>query len=451
MKTRRDFLKLAGLGAAGAVLFPRLEKATEGYPPSVTKNAPTDPPNILYMMSDQQRPDALGLGTNSVRTPALDHLAGEGVRFDHMYVAQAVCTPSRASIFSGLYPHTRKLQRNVYGIDNILADPHYKLGGVWPSLLRAAGYYTAYIGKWHLGEKSPPCFDEWHGYNSTLSHWVGKPQKSQYRSDLETDQAIEFLERNQTKRFALCVSYYPPHTPYDPPQKYTDLYAKGPLDPAAYWGAVTAIDNCVGRLMEKLEALGLRERTLVIYTSDHGDHFGKRAGGSDHKEVPYEECARVPMILRLPGMFAGGKVREELVANVDIMPTILEVASVAIPRNLQGVSLVPLGRGAVKNWRTLVCTENCGGALANPGAHSRGIRTDHHKLILRQHLSKGVPGLYELYDLEQDPQEKTNLFGKDQTEAIGKILVQFEIWAQETDDTVGLELAGKCRQILAGY
>jgi len=447
MKTRRDFLKLAGLGATSATLFPRLGKAAEGSVPSGDMSASREPPNILYVMSDQQRFDALGLVTTSVRTPALDRLAGEGVRFDQMYVAQAVCTPSRASIFTGLYPHTHKLQRNVYGIDNILADPHYKLGVVWPSLLRAAGYYTAYIGKWHLGEKSPPCFDEWYGYNSTLSHWLGKPQKSQYRSDLETDQAIEFLERNKAKRFALCVSYYPPHTPYDPPQKYTDMYK---LDPAAYWGAVTAIDACVGRIIEKLDALGLRERTLVIFTSDHGDHFGKRAGGSDHKEVPYEETARVPMIVRLPGMFEGGKVREELVANVDIMPTILEAARVASPRDLQGVSLVPLGRGEeVKGWRTLVCTENCGGALAKPGAHSRGIRTDHHKLILRQRLAKGVPGLYELYDLEKDPLEKTNLFGKDQAEVIRGILDQFAVWAKETDDSTGHELTTKCRQRLA--
>jgi arylsulfatase A-like enzyme len=308
-------------------------------------------PNILYIMTDQQRFDALGCINPRVRTPALDGLAKAGVRFAQHYVAEALCSPSRASIFSGLYPHTHKLPGNVYGSDDAPSDPRYNLGVNWPALLQKSGYHTAYIGKWHLGEKVPQCFDEYHGYNSLLPHWLGERQKSQYRSDFETDQAIEFLEHNKDKPFALCVSYYPPHTAYDPPRNFENEARKAGLEPAGYWGAVTAVDACVGRLLEKLDVLGLRERTLVIFTSDHGDHFGKRAGGTDHKETPYEESAHVPLILRLPGMFDGGKVREELVANVDIMPTILEAAQVSMPRSLQGVSLVPLGHGSVPSWR----------------------------------------------------------------------------------------------------
>ena len=123
------------------------------------------------------------------RRRLLDQLSREGVRFDRTYVAQALCTPSRASIFSGLYPHAHKLQENVYGIDNVLVDPKYNLSVVWPGLLQAAGYHTSYIGKWHLGEKGPTCFDEWHGFNSTLSHWLGKPQQSKYRPDRDADDA----------------------------------------------------------------------------------------------------------------------------------------------------------------------------------------------------------------------------------------------------------------------
>jgi len=247
-----------------------------------------------------------------------------------------------------------------------------------------------------------------------------------------------------------CHSYFNAyaHTPYDPPQEYAALYEETDLKPPEYWGAVTAIDACVGRLMEKLDALGLRDHTLVIFTSDHGDHFGLRPGGSAHKEVPYDDAARVPLILRLPGMFEGGKVRSELASNVDLMPTILDVAGVAAPPGLQGASLVPLSRGEAKGWRTLVCTENGKGATAQTGADSRGIRTDRYKLILRQKVGKGVPGLYELYDLETDPLEKTNLFSQGQADIIRGILDPFEAWAKSTGDALGLEMAAKCRKSL---
>jgi len=399
------------------------------------------PYNILYIMSDQQRFDALGVVDSRVQTPSLDRLSKEGVRFDRAYVAQSLCTPSRASTFSGLYPHTHKLQGNVYGVDNVLADPQYNLSVVWPSLLQKAGYHTGYIGKWHLGEKGPPCFDEWDGYNSNLSHWTGKKQQSQYRSDQETDHAIEFLERNKARQFALCVSYYPPHTPYDPPQKFADIYTKSTLKPAEYWGAVTAIDACVGRLIEKLDSLGLRDRTLVIFTADHGDTFGLRPGSS-HKGVSHDDAARVPLILRLPGVFEGGQVRTELISNVDLMPTILDVAGVTAPSSLQGVSLVPLGRGSVAGWRTLVCNEN------DKNSNVRGIRTDRYKLILRLRAKEGVPGIYELYDLQNDPGEHVNLFGKEQADIIRPILDQFEAWGKTTDDKAGLKLASACRQSL---
>jgi choline-sulfatase len=401
-------------------------------------------PNILYIMSDQQRFDALGCVRPGVHTPALDRLAKEGVRFDSTYVAQALCTPSRASIFSGLYPHAHKLDKNVYDQPNALADAKYNLRVVWPDLLRRAGYFTGYIGKWHLGEDNPGCFNEWYGYNSLKPHWLGKKQESQYRSDYETDQAIDFLDRNQEKRFALCVSYYPPHTPYDPPDKYAALYENTAFAPAKYWGGVTAIDHCVGRLLEKLDGLGLRDNTLVLFTADHGDHFGNRPGGS-HKGVAYDEAARVPLILRYPGVFDGGKVRTELVSNVDIMPTLLQVAGLAIPASLQGASLVPLAAGHAPQWRKLVCTEN----REDGGGHSRGIRTERYKLILRERETKGASSLHELYDLARDPQEHVNLFGKQQTDVIRTLLDQFSAWAICSGDALGLELAEKCRKDLA--
>jgi arylsulfatase A-like enzyme len=125
------------------------------------------------------------------------------------------------------------------------------------------------------------------------------------------------------------------------------------------------------------------------------------------------------------------------------MPTILELTDLPLPKTLQGSSLIPLGSGDAKGWRTMTVTENGDGSGA-----SRGIRTDRYKLILRVRAKEGVPGVYELYDLQKDPGEKTNLFAKDQAKTIGPILDQFEAWAKQTEDSVGLEMAGKCRKTL---
>lgn len=444
---RRELLKKIGAGTAvalgGRVLgLPYVhEETTSG----------TRPPNILFIMSDQHRFDALGAhGSKYMHTPNLDKLCREGVRFTNTYAAQAVCSPSRASIFSGLYPHTHLVQDNIYGQPDVTSMPQYHMSVTWPLLLQRAGYHTGYIGKWHLGEQAPKCFDEWKGFNSGKSHWLGKSYNSQYRPDWETEQGLDFIKRNKNKPFVLCQSYYPPHTPYTAPKEYWKYYEKGVPDgrPMEYYAAVSDIDMNVGRLIRQLDDLDLLDKTLIIYTSDHGDAFGTRPGGGN-KRSAYDESARVPLIIRYPHIFEGGKVPEHLVSNVDIMPTILEVAGIKIPDNLQGRSLVGVMKSKTEDWRTAVCIENREdldkGGDRSRNANSRGVRTKTHKLILRDKLSIRAKTTRELYDMIKDAGEQKNIYGREQISVIAPILNWLENWSRATSDDVGLHLVQTCR------
>lgn len=444
MVKRRDFIKKAGIGAATF-----LGSEVLGAPFINRKRPDKRPPNILLILTDQQRFDTIAAQRKTgMYTPNLDRLAAEGVRFDRAYCAQALCSPSRASIISGLYPHTHKVQENIYGIDDTLSMPDYNLGATWPLLLQQAGYRTCWIGKWHLGEKAPKCFDEWYGFNSLLSHWMGKYEKSEYRSDKETDIGLDFLERNKHRPFVLCQSYYPPHAPYTAPEEFVKLYVgKTQFRPAKYYAAISNIDMNVGRLLRKLEDLGLIHNTVVIFTSDHGEHFGQRPGGAN-KRGAYDDCARIPLIARYPGIFEGGLVKPHLVSNVDIMPTILDIAAVNIPSHVQGRSLRQLGTGKTSAWRSAVCVENLEATSTSENSNtcnSRGIRTNIRKLILRDRLSVRAECLRELYDSIGDPFEKNNIYGHSELSRIRTILHYLENWARETDDDVGTRLARECR------
>lgn len=407
-------------------------------------------PNFLFILTDQQRFDALGAAGNTfMHTPNLDNLARNGVRFTDCYAAQAVCSPSRASIMSGLFPTSHKVIDNIYNIDDTTSSPDYNMGALWPGLLRESDYRTGWIGKWHLGDKAPACFDEWHGFNSLEPHWLGEPQKSKYRVEMEADQAIEFLEHNKNRPFALCLSHYPPHTPYTSPNRFAGLYENLPLQLKYYYGAVSAIDWHVGRVLEKLRQLRLMDNTFIIFTSDHGDVFGARPGGSN-KRSAYDESARVPLIVHAPRMIRSGLVRSELVSNVDLMPTILEMAGVSAPKEQHGVSLVPLLRGESPSWRSAVFIQNresCGGK--EPGTvDSRAVRMRNWKLLLRDGLSDQAKELRELYDHRTDRDELSSIYGRENADTIREMLVEMNYWARQIGDKRTIELTAECARDL---
>jgi len=380
-----------------------------------------DRPNILLVMSDMQRWDALGCyGNVFVQTPNIDRLAERGVRFAKCFTPFPLCTPARATLWSGVYPHTHNVIGNVYGVDNAFARSGWRLPLLFDRL-RDAGYTTAYFGKWHLGEKNPGCFDVWSAHNSLGGHWLEGRQAMQggtYLVDRETGEGIAFLEaqKNSGKPFAMVQSYYPPHGPYTVPEVFHRMYRGKGIPYPGYYAACTAIDANVGRLCKVLEDLGLAANTVVIYLSDHGTTFEAR-DGSYHARVCYEESVHVPLIVNCPGKGRQPRVVEEFVGLQDITPTVLDLCGIQIPAEVHGRSLRPWLKGDYPQWRECYYFESTVSPhirtvsfiskdmrVVGPLAQ-RAIRTDRWKLI----LSEG--GLHELYNLADDPDEILNLYG----------------------------------------
>ncbi len=394
-------------------------------------------PNFLFLIADQFRADALGAAGNTFcRTPYLDSLARGGVRFSNAYCPQALCSPSRASLMTGVYPHTTGVDTNIYKVDSALAMPQYRLVPNWPTLLRQAGYVTGYIGKWHLGERDPGLFDYWNGYNSLQPHWLGKRNESEYRSDVETDDAMRFLEKHRARPFALILSLYPPHTPYDPPKRFEDLYAGRGMEHLPYYAAATAVDWDIGRLLGRLEALGLEDNTMVSFTADHGETFGRRFGSSN-KTVCYEESAKVPLLVRWPSRLPRALVYEGGVCTIDLMPTILEAAGLPLPARLQGRSRLREMERCDLGWKAPVFLQNITQKeFEGRPVVERGVRTEHWKLILRNYYRN------ELYNLETDPGETNDLFtAPESKQKVAELAALLRDWGERAGDRVAVELA----------
>jgi choline-sulfatase len=398
-----------------------------------------DPPNVLFILTDQFRGDALGAAGNlPVHTPNLDRLARQGVRFSHAYCAQALCTPARATLLTGMYPHKHGLMGNVYNVPTVIGDPRYRLSENFPVLLKRAGYVTGYVGKWHLGEENPGFFDYWKGFNSLLQPWLGERQKSPYRSDVETDDGLRFLEQNRGRRFLLYQSYYPPHTPYTAPEKFYRYYEGKSLQPMEYYAAISAVDWNVGRLLDGLERLGLTDNTLVVFTSDHGETFGRRAF-SKHKGVCYEESAHIPLLMRHSTLLPHGKVWNAGVSSVDLMPTILSATGLPVPPGVQGQNLLDVVRRGRDRWEHPVFLQNIGEGQA---VIERAVRTGRWKLILRGLQAEPQWRMDDLYDLTRDPGETTNRFAESPATVtdLSRSLVN---WGRQYDDEVAIRFASR--------
>lgn len=408
-----------------------------------------DRPNFVFIYTDDQRWDALSCVQEEqgekgrfpwLESPNLDKLASEGVRFRNAFVVLALCAPSRASFLTGQYGHKNGI------IDNHTPFPEQSV--THASLLRAAGYTTGYIGKWHMGAQSGqrPGFDysasfigqgvyfdcpfEINGAKTTTKGWV---------DDVSTEYAIDFIKKNQEKPFSLVLGYKTCHGPFTPPERHANTYGEAEAKkvpslatPAIYrdviegftgskpaslepgketvktnlgmFRGLRAIDENVGKLLKTLDELGLTENTVVVYTSDNGFYLGEHGLGD--KRSAYEESMRIPMLVRYPKKFAGGKVRDEMVLNIDVAPTILELAGVDVPKAMQGMSWKKLLESdkTPADWRTsFFFSYFFERPFKVPSVTA--VRTAKGKLIQYPHH----PEWTEMFDLENDPYETKNL------------------------------------------
>lgn len=411
--------------------------------------APIKPRNLVFILVDDMRFDAMGFMNDYYETPHLDALAKNGMVFENCFVATSLCSPSRASILSGQFAH-------VHGVlDN--STPLPEGTPTFPQELQKAGYNTAFIGKWHMGGASD-------APRPGFKHWVSFKGQGQYRdqtfningeqvprtghtTDIVADYAVDFLKDTGADPFCLYLSHKAVHAHFDPPERYKGTYADKKFPrPASMenseenyqgkpewvrrqrqsWHGVDgmydekmdfdtfvksypellrAVDDSVGRVVETLRESGKLDDTLILFTSDNGFQFGEH--GLIDKRTMYEASIKVPLIAHCPDMIPGGQRRTELVQNIDFAPTLLEAAGQPIPDTIQGRSFLDVLTGTEKSWRDAILYEYFWERAFPHTPTVLGVRTERYK-FMRYH---GVWDRYELYDLQEDPDEMNNLLG----------------------------------------
>jgi len=411
----------------------------------------TDParPNVLLVVSDDQGPWALGCaGSPDVVSPRLDRLAAEGTRLDRFFCASPVCSPARASLLTGRMPSAHGvhdwIRGEAYGVPDD-RDVDYLAGlTTTPQVLAAAGWRAGYAGKWHLGTGRLPApgFDFWYAHRTGDGPYVGAPvwrdgqpdSEPRYLTEAITAEALGFLAGAATddSPFLLAVNYTAPHSPWvgQHPRRWLDRYADSdfpscPAEPAhpwfawepgpvadamadprpslqGYYAAISAMDAGIGELVDAVDEAGLGASTVVVFTSDNGFSCGQHGiWGKGNATWPlnlWENSIRVPTLVRWPGQVPAGVVSPALASAVDLHPTLLELAGVAVPADPRaaGRSLAPLLRGQGGTSRELV-------AVFDEYGGTRMVRTADTKYVLRP---DGGP--VELYDLAADPEERDN-------------------------------------------
>ncbi|MFS0726646.1 sulfatase [Paenibacillus sp. 1P07SE] len=421
--------------------------------------------NVLLITPDQWRADALGCsGHRIVKTPHLDALAGESLRFEQCHVHNWVCAPSRATIVTGAHP-------SVHGVLFNDMDTDLRLTPV-PELFRQAGYRTGHVGKWHhypKGERfgfetilahegyrdylaaqglDPDLGEEYKAdWTRQFSTWISPVPEEHYLTVYETDRAIAYIDEPSDQPFFLWLSYEKPHPPYNPPESYADMYDPAALplpagweglregvaphkreDSAEHWrtgvrtdemsdadirrttayyyASMSLVDAQIGRLLQHLEQRGLREDTLIVFTSDHGEMMG------DHRLLnkgpyPYDALTRVPLIIHDPGKSMAGHVESRLVSQMDVIATLLSAAGIAKPPHAEGSCLLT----AVRRSGPIV--DGVSGHHYGPhyNVNIRTWRTERYRYTMYQYYgaAREQDIVEELFDRSNDPHELHNV------------------------------------------
>jgi len=391
-----------------------------------------DKPNILFLLTDQHRWDCVGAyGARDVHTPNLDRIARQGIRFDRHYAAQPVCSPNRAAIITGTYPHTNGVYENKV--------PLPKDSIALPEILAPRGYDCGYFGKWHLGRRDAfETMPEYPHDGRGSNHYFGKGKDKRYAADVITDDALAFLKKNRDRPFYLYVSVYPPHPPYSVPPGYEDRYADvRSREERIYMAMCTKVDEQFGRLLDALDEIGKTENTLVIFTSEHGHYFEHR-WNRHNKRLCYDTAARIPLLMRMPGVIPPGQTTDGLINSVDLMPTMLALIGEPIPGHVEGKDLSNLARGKTDTGREYAFIENIPYPFNREKGEERCVMDAQWKLILN---TRRPP---ELINYRQDPEEKTNHYPKmADAPVVERLVSELARWAERTDDKLAPKLIAK--------
>ena len=457
MNTRSPFqptLRAASTGAlclaAASMLQAAAPVPTEVLPERIPGAKPR---NVVFILTDDHRYDAMGfLGHQFAKTPVMDSLAKNGAYMKNALVTTSLCSPSRASILTGLYTFRHRV------IDNNRPIPP---GTVYfPQYLQKAGYATGFIGKWHMGgedDNPQPGWDHWVSFRGQGHYLPPDPdytlnvdgrrvkQKGYITTEL-TDYAIDWLKQQKPaeKPFFLYLSHKAVHANFTPEPKYENQFRDLPFDrPASetstatdllkprwlrdqrnswhgvdfpyhstldieryykrYCETLSSVDDSVGRVLRQLKDMGIHDETLVIYMSDNGFMFGEH--GLIDKRVAYETSMRVPMLVQCPAIIKGGTVTDQMIANIDVGPTVMEAMGLATPAHMDGRSFLPLAEGKSIPWRDRFLYVYYWDKNFPQTPTTFALRTDQYKYITYY----GLWDSDELYDLQADPQESRNL------------------------------------------
>jgi len=420
-------------------------------------------PNIVFVLVDDLRWDEIGVaGHPYVETPHIDRIAKEGAWFQRAFTTTPLCSPARATFLTGLYPHTNGIT------DNLARNEQSHKLETFPKMLNAVGYDTAFIGKWHMGnDDSPrPGFSTWAGMkgqgealNPELNINGTRQPFEGYVTDILTDLSVDFVAKPRQAPFLLYVSHkamHPNITQLDdgssvaspsgvpgfiPADRHKGRYAQMPVMRRPNSGIVPddrpalmrqigdlpplskatvtpeqtihqrqemllGVDDSVGRIVAAIDELGQLDNTIVVVTSDHGFWYGEH-GLSNERRLSYEEALRIPMMIRYPDRVSAGLRPTQMVLSIDIAPTMLELAGVTPPDNLQGMSLAPILDGGNPEWRSSFLVEYYSDTVFERifKMGYKAVRTDRYKYIQYVDLA----GMNELYDLSADPYELRNV------------------------------------------
>lgn len=418
----------------------------------IARAAQHKPRNVIFILTDDHRYDAMGFlkGQPWLETPNMDRLAREGAYFQNAFVTTALCSPSRASILTGVYAHQHKI------VDNNTPIPQGTR--FFPQDLQGAGYKTGFFGKWHMGHEGDdpqPGFDQWVSFRGQGTYLPSPnglningrkvPQKG-YITDELTDYALQWMDTlPKSQPYFLYLSHKAVHAEFEPAPRHKGKYANrqfvrpATMDAAGdnarnrpmwvqnqrnswhgvdfpyhstlsldeyykrYAETLCGVDDSIGRVLDALRKRGELDSTLVVYMGDNGFLFGEH--GLIDKRCAYEESMRVPMLARCPELFRGGKTVRQVVANIDIASTVLDVCGAKAAARMEGRSMLPLLQGQTAPWRDALLYEYYWERNFPQTPTTHAIREQKYKYV---HYH-GIWDIDELYDLETDPRETNNL------------------------------------------